>query len=304
MTIIFLGNMCNNDCFMCSTKGSSGFDFVAGKDEVLKKIEKNRGDDILEFTGGEATEHPDILEFVEKANSLDYGVIKLSTNGRNFSDNNFAKKIAERGLARVDLALHGTEKVHNDIVQDKDAFKEAVRGIKNLQKNNIDVLVASVLMSKNKDDLRNLYLSLLDLGVEQIGILDLVPDGRSSGGQFEKFAISFKQRKAFFYENSDILNKFEFVGVLNFNRCMLPKEISSNWSIATTCDKMFMGYDYGDLKDIDPIQAMRSKVENKFCNKCKSKHKCTGFSPESLKIFKEEGVEEMMKYDNMDEKFS
>lgn len=306
MKIIFLGNMCNNDCVMCSVKKYSGLDFIADKKEIFEQLHKDSNQlKVLEFTGGEPTEHPGIIDFFQKGRSEGYKVIRMSTNGRNFSDEEFTEKLVNLGLKSVDVALHGIERDHDEIVQKKGAFRESMEGIKNLQKYGVKIAVASVLIRQNIENLTELCEELQKMKIEAYSLLELVPQGRSSGSDFERFAIPYTEKKKFLYDNMKLFSNFDQFYLLNFTRCVLPVRLPEKWFHIGGYEKKFIGYTSNDdsliynegaeTSSLDP----EDKIKNSFCPNCSLRNKCSGFSKFGLDLFGEEDVEEMMKTDNI-----
>jgi len=102
---ITLTNRCNVNCLYCHHDG-----MVQSKDEMnaeelytICKIAKKNGVKKIRLSGGEPLLKKDIVEIVEKINSLDFKDISMTTNGILLEK--YAKPLKEAGLDRVNVSL-------------------------------------------------------------------------------------------------------------------------------------------------------------------------------------------------------
>jgi MoaA/NifB/PqqE/SkfB family radical SAM enzyme len=164
---------CNNNCLFCIQEDNkkkyfkNGLSFV----EIKKKLEKGRdiGAEEVIFTGGEPT-----LDFYKLLNSIDYAKemgyksVFLQTNGRIFSYRKFAKIIAEFGLDKATISIHGSSpQKHDKITRSPGSFNQAIAAIKNLKREKINVSVNSVIIKENVSDLKNIAKIVTSLNVDQ-----------------------------------------------------------------------------------------------------------------------------------------
>lgn len=151
-----LGYHCNNNCVHCiivdqrrgalEKRGNETRTYS----EIVEKlnIAKNEGYNTVVFTGGEPTIRKDFISLLEYASKIGMS-ISVQSNGRRFSDAEFAK-IASKYIDNVIIALHGDkEELHDKITQVRGSFKETVEGIKNLGRYNIKVSIKMVLSKIN-----------------------------------------------------------------------------------------------------------------------------------------------------------
>lgn len=129
-------------------------------------------------TGGEPLLREDLIEV------LGYAAKKgiktgFATNGF-FLDKKTAKKIKEAGISSIQVSLDGTEEIHNKIRGNNLSFKRAIKGIKNLQDEDIKIVsVATTLTPMNFENLRELKKLLLDLKVKRWRLCIIMPIGRA-----------------------------------------------------------------------------------------------------------------------------
>jgi pyruvate-formate lyase-activating enzyme len=138
---IVLTRKCINDCLFCSEKLRMGWPVPSNKEvkEILDKDCKSFSH--IVFSGGEPGLREDICELIEYAKDLGYSVT-LFSNGRLFSNLEFAKRVATAGLESILIPLHGyPPEIHDAITQQPKSFEQTVSGIKNLASFNVKVIV-------------------------------------------------------------------------------------------------------------------------------------------------------------------
>lgn len=163
---IYLGPECNNRCLFCSVgEGTHPEKILADvmkELEILKKAASN-----VKLTGGEITVRPDLPEIVSYARELGFVNICIETNGRRFSDKDYAKRIIESGASNFFISIHGHKPdIHDRVTGVAGSFEETFRGIDNLVKlgqKNIDMNV--VITSFNYSHLPEIIESLFNTGV-------------------------------------------------------------------------------------------------------------------------------------------
>jgi len=164
-----VGFECNNKCHFC-VQGDKRYKFAPKSlEELQKSLADNRKDiDSVVFTGGEPTMHPHFLELVKTARDLNYRKIQIQTNGRMFANENFARAAVEAGANEYSPAIHGPNaEIHDWLVQAPGAFKQGIRGIQNMKKLGVPVVVNSVLVRPNYRHLPQTAQLMVALGVSQ-----------------------------------------------------------------------------------------------------------------------------------------
>ncbi len=289
MITLFLGHKCNNDCAMCSIDGLGSLSYEADFSDLVDKMEENsEWADTVELTGGEPTEHKDIVRLCEKAHDIGYENLGINSNGRNFSNPDLVEKLVSVGLNAARISLHGPEEIHNEIVN-ADAFQESIAGIENLERNS--VTVDSVMMKMNVDHLTELYRKLIGMGVDRIGVADLLPPGKGKR-LFEEMVVPYGKKKDFFVGNVDLLKKFSMVFGINFPRCVFPNELPDNFALLSPYEKQTeFSFDGGGLLSAEYDSKNRKIPE---CDKCRFSKECYGFYKRTLDLFGEDDARKML----------
>lgn len=134
--VIFTGYSCNNNCLFCVNANRRHIP-PKTTEELLKEIYLAKGKkiDILELIGGEATIRDDFFKLISTAKKLKIPERIIATNGRMFSDINFARKAIEAGLNVIIFSVHGpNSEIHDKLTQAPGSWEQLNQGIKNLRK--------------------------------------------------------------------------------------------------------------------------------------------------------------------------
>lgn len=145
-------------------------------------------------TGGEPLLRKDILEVMMYASEKGIKT-GLATNGF-FINEEKAKKIKEAGILSIQISLDGTENTHNTIRGNNLSYRNAINGIKYLQKEKIKIIsVATTVTPMNFNDLKKLKEILLNLGVKTWRICIIMPIGKA---ERKKLLLNPKQLRELF----------------------------------------------------------------------------------------------------------
>ena len=125
---------CINNCIFCIADSGQQHDDIGL--EQFKKIveEENIRDAEIILSGGEPTILPHFLEILDKANSTGSNII-LMTNGRTLANEDYAFELLKNeNLREIQIPVHGTKNIHEQITRVKGSFEETMEGIENLIK--------------------------------------------------------------------------------------------------------------------------------------------------------------------------
>jgi len=173
---IKLGYSCNNECLHCVIQDFRDLVLKKGLPEdiptrtYLDELEnvRKKGFDQIVVTGGEPTIRPDLPVMLQKARDLGFA-IQMQTNGRNFTNLDFAREISRIAPISYCIALHGPNAaIHDHITQKSGSFEETVQGIKNLLELKQKVSGKIVISKLNAEHLEATARCLLDLGVSYL----------------------------------------------------------------------------------------------------------------------------------------
>jgi radical SAM protein with 4Fe4S-binding SPASM domain len=137
----------------------------------------------VQFTGGEPTLYPGLMELIEYARSCRYHDIEVFTNATRLEDR-LLRQWASSGV-RVALSFYSCDpKTYDTITRRTGSFRQTVQGIRDILAHNIPVRVAIVLMRDNLSHLTDTVEFLKGLGLKDKEIeWDYVrPTGRGETG--------------------------------------------------------------------------------------------------------------------------
>jgi uncharacterized radical SAM superfamily Fe-S cluster-containing enzyme len=96
--IIEVNSACNMNCPLCFSEARPGFNLTLEEVEaILDDFVRTEGSpEIIQFSGGEPTIHPLIIDFVKAAKSRGIGSVMINTNGKRIAnDDAFLAQLAE-----------------------------------------------------------------------------------------------------------------------------------------------------------------------------------------------------------------
>jgi len=182
-------NTCNFNCIHCS-KNSKPIKFSdeLSTDEILSIIDEcaEVGVPELRFMGGEPLIHPGFLKFLKRAKEKGIFQLRLSTNGW-WVDEDMAKELS-RYFESIQVSIHGASPdVHDRIVGKKGAWEQARKAVNFFNKSGVKVNVGFSVMRENINDVFRMQKLALEWGIDSLGFLCLVPQGR--GAQLRSWSI-------------------------------------------------------------------------------------------------------------------
>src|SRR6185436_1464711 len=96
--IIEVNSVCNMDCPLCFSTAGPGFSLTLEEVEaMLDDFVRTEGNpEVVQFSGGEPTIHPQIIDFVKAAKARGIPYVMINTNGKRIAkDDKFVEQLAE-----------------------------------------------------------------------------------------------------------------------------------------------------------------------------------------------------------------
>ena len=261
---ILVTERCNSKCLMCSQPPKITDD-ITYLFNVHKKLFPLIPKDckVLGITGGEPTLLGD--KFFELLNLITYELpkteIHVLTNGRNFSDINFTKRLSEINTERISFGIplySDYYASHDYIVQAKPAFEQTVLGFHNLarlhQKIELRIVLHKLTITRLEKLAKYIYRNLPF--VDHVAFMGLENTGFTPYNinllWTDPYTYMDKLRDAVLFLDSFGIN----VSIYNLQLCIIPKEL---WRFARQS--------ISDWKNIYLIE----------CSSCLMKNQCSGF---------------------------
>ncbi len=165
-------------------------------EDYIKQLEKweiNKGS--ISFMGGEPFARSDFFDLLKECQKYSEKInYRLSSNGTPINKKT-ARKLKEVGITSVQISLEGREEV-NDSIRGKGVFKRAIKGVKNLRKENIGVSLSVTVCKQNIKEVPHMIKLAQKLDIGGIGFRRIVPLGNSQNAK--NFLLSPNETKDFY----------------------------------------------------------------------------------------------------------
>lgn len=186
---ITLTNRCNLNCLYCHHDGMVKSQDEMTPDEIYRicKIAKTLGVQRVRLSGGEPLLKKDIVEIVEKINSLNFKDISITTNGTLLKE--YAQDLKNAGLDRVNVSLDSLNHEKYEYITKKDYLDKAKAGIlESVAVGLYPVKINMVLMKGiNETEVRDMFRFSKENGI----ILQLIELMESENCEDTKFSKDY-----------------------------------------------------------------------------------------------------------------
>lgn len=146
--IIEVNSACDMDCPLCFADAEPGFSLTLEEvEQMLDDYVRTEGKpEVVQFSGGEPTVHPRILDFVCAAQARNIRFVMLNTNGKRIArDDRFVEQLAEVRPAFY-FQFDGFEQETYRILRgEQDILKEKVRALDRLAQIGLNVTIVSAI---------------------------------------------------------------------------------------------------------------------------------------------------------------
>lgn len=267
--LLFVTDYCNSNCIMCpQTKVEKQEHYYKVAENIVKLVKEQPR--YLCITGGEPTflkeEYLALMSSINRR--FPYIALQILTNGKNFSDFNFAKKavLSSPIDSLYAIPLYSAAPwLHDDIVGVKDSFAKTINGIQNLYRLKQNIEIRIVITKKNYRDLPNIahfiywnipfVFRVVFMGMETHGVAE---ENFSEVWVEPSEYIEYLQNAILFLDDR-LINS----SIYNIPHCLLSEEI--------------------ECFAKDSISAWK-KNYLPLCEGCRKKDICSGFFSTSVNI--------------------
>lgn len=278
---VHLTDLCNSRCVFCVVD-SPHYE----KDSIeIRNIESflldhaNRGYEVVNLHGGEATIHPHFFSVLRTIQDLEYPQVHLQTNGIKLSDRAFTNSLRELGVTLAIVSLHGGDaSTHDSQTGTNGGFVKTVNGIKNAKTSGMGVRTNTVVTKQNVEQLAALTKLACSLDVDHINFSSLHPVGAATFS-FDAITPSFHEVQGHLYLAIQIaLALGKKVTLEGFPYCTIPNYQHLHLNEQSRKIKMLMRGLVID--DYDSFMNSSCRVFGPNCGNCTVKEKCGGVYPE------------------------
>lgn len=289
-TVIVTGYSCNNRCGFCYNIHKRGLpDRATG--EIIKEIAdaRNRGSNYLEIIGGEETIRADIIDIVKFAEKLGFETIAMATNGRMFSNADFARQITAAGLNHVIFSMHGhNAKLHDGLTDVKGSFGQLLEGIRNTQGLAVQIGSNTTIVKQNYKFLADIGNLLYKLGIRNAEFIFVDPSRGGAYEHFDEFVPRVSEAAAFIRKCLDIgKNK----GIIHWHIRYVPlcyfldyRDQISELNEVKKFDSEHVAQDFRNT-NVELSRKEVGRIRPKKCRGCAEYNNCEGLWKEYYKHY-------------------
>ena len=184
--LIEVNSHCNLDCPICFADAQPGFSLsMAQVERMLDRFVELEGEpEVVQFSGGEPTIHPDILPMVRMAKDKGIRVVMVNTNGiRIAKDDRFLAGLADLSPA-VYLQFDGFSTQTHEAMRGKDLLQTKLRALHRMAQAKLDVvLVPAIEKGVNHDEIGD----IVRFGIEHPAVRGIAFQPVTHSGRFVPF---------------------------------------------------------------------------------------------------------------------
>ena len=146
--IIEVNSVCDMDCPLCFADAAPGFSLTLEEvEQMLDEYVRTEGrPEVVQFSGGEPTMHPQLIDFIRAAYARDIRFVMVNTNGKRIArDDQFLKELDE---VRPSLYFQfdGFERdTYRTIRGEPDILEEKLRALDRLAQIGLDVTIVPAI---------------------------------------------------------------------------------------------------------------------------------------------------------------
>lgn len=194
---IHLTNFCNLKCIHCHLSSGASFERELSRTEISNLIGQflRLGGEKIVFSGGEPTSRGDLMKILDDARGQLKGRILLITNGTLITTE-LARRLKELEIV-VQVSLDGPNARTNDPIRGKGAYKQAIKGINILIREDVDIAIGMILMKLNVHEVYEMTKMVQRLGLGKLHIGLLQVKGRAKENENTLFLSDSELLRAF-----------------------------------------------------------------------------------------------------------
>jgi radical SAM protein with 4Fe4S-binding SPASM domain len=171
---------CNLRCSHCHADARDALANELNLKEAIKAIDEmaNLGTEALIFSGGEPLLRKDfVLTLAEYC--VDAGIIPAMLSNGVLINHRVAMELKDAGIVAVGIPIDSSiPECHDQLRNVPGTFERAVDAIKACRDIDLEVVVTTMALKDNFDDIPKRMNFIASLGVDQAAVYDLVPTGR------------------------------------------------------------------------------------------------------------------------------
>jgi MoaA/NifB/PqqE/SkfB family radical SAM enzyme len=177
---VLVGFACDNRCVFCA-QGELRARAIAL--DVEAELDQVTAGHVVAFIGGEPTLHPALPAWIERARRRGAAEIVVQTNGRSLALPGRALALAQAGVTRLDISLHGsTAPMHDFHTGAPGSFDETTLGVRLARGAGLELGITTVVTRSNFRHLSDIVRLSAELGAGACHFAIAQRHGKAAGG--------------------------------------------------------------------------------------------------------------------------
>ena len=161
LALIEVNSACNLDCPLCFANSGThlaktGFELTHGQVDFMldRYVAAEENPEVLQFSGGEPTLHPHLLDFVEMAKAKGIAYVMINTNGLKIAHDDHLLAGLERLKPHIYMQFDGFDAITNRALRGRDdIIRDKMRALDRLAEADVRVvLVAAIERGVNEHE--------------------------------------------------------------------------------------------------------------------------------------------------------
>ena len=217
---------CNLRCLHCHADAREAMPNELTLNEAKQAINEMAflGTEAILFSGGEPLLRKDfIVELAEYCHDL--GIIPAMLSNGVLMNHKTALELKEAGIMAVGIPIDSPiPEVHDHLRNVPGTFEKAVKGIRACLDMDLEVVVTTMALKSNFHEIPRMIEFISSLGVDQVAIYDLIPQGR--GRNMLDQAMLQEQRESLIRYLQKMQEEKEMVFVFSGGNPLYPEIVS------------------------------------------------------------------------------
>lgn len=279
-------DLCNSRCSFCVVASPLYTKDTVEYTDIVKFLEENAGQgwDGVNLHGGEATIHPKFIEILERIQRLGYPEVHLQTNAIKLADPNFAARVADLGVKKFIISLHGdTPELQDSQTGTKGGFVRTIQGIRNVKSHGTHVRTNTVITRLNLKRLTEICRLACEVGVDHINLSNLHPVGSAIFSRSTSMPTLDEMREHVYNSVDLVVACGREMTLEGFPYCAVRERGQYQLNNEHREVRMLMRGDVID--DYDAFMSDSMRIFGEVCNGCTMRSKCGGAYPEYVQYY-------------------
>lgn len=286
--LLRVGLTCNVSCVFCNIPIESGshppnLDFNKIK-KIISDIFKKDTYPKVSITGGEPTIRPDLINIIKYLKKRRAKIIELQTNAIGLADENLTARLKKAGLDKAFVSLHShIPHLHDILVKEKNGYEKCIKGITNLLKYKIKVILNPVVTTLTYRHLPD-YIRFVNGKLPEINSISLSvvqPNGRAMMKQ--KIIPRYSVISSYIKEALDLADQFNII--VNNPYCGLPLCIGEWYKRLDRCVEYNESMAYKNKITNFRRPEVSEKIKSQQCRLCDLDEFCNGVWRNYAKLY-------------------